>query len=93
MKLDASKYTLHGWRHGGIQQTLMSEQNLALVKLTSDHTSDVIQEYAHVPADRRLVISQKVNVNLSKFVPQFPRQKAQTRSYPGPHGVPAPRIA
>ena len=68
MKLDSALYTLHAFRHGGIQQTLMSEQNLALVKLTSDHTSDVILEYSHVPADRRLTISQKVNRNLTTFV-------------------------
>ena len=59
-------YTLHGWRHGGIQQTLLSENNLALAKLTSDHTSDVILEYSHVPADRRLTISQKINRNLNR---------------------------
>ena len=47
---------------------MMSEENLALVKLTSDHTSDVILEYSHVPADRRLTISQKVNRNLATFV-------------------------
>ena len=68
MGLDASKYSLHAWRHGGIQQALMSEQNLALVKLSSDHSSDVILEYSRVPADRRLIISQKVNRNLSTFV-------------------------
>ena len=68
MGLDASLYTLHGWRHGGIQQVLMSEENLALAKLTSDHSSDVILEYAHVPADRRLVISRKVNHNLNRYV-------------------------
>ena len=68
MGLDASKYSLHAWRHGGIQQALMSEQNLALVKLSSDHSSDVILEYSRVPADRRLVISQKINRNLSAFV-------------------------
>ena len=65
---DARLYTLHAWRHGGIQQTLLSEHNLALAKLTSDHTSDVILEYAQVPADRRLTISQKINVNLTRAV-------------------------
>ena len=65
---DATLYTLHGWRHGGIQQTLLSEQNLALAKLTSDHTSDVILEYSNVPADRRLTISRKVNNNLTRCV-------------------------
>ena len=67
MGADSSLYTLHGWRHGGIQQVLLSENNLALAKLTSDHSSDVILEYSHVPADRRLTISQKVNHNLNKF--------------------------
>ena len=68
MGLDANLFTLHGWRHGGIQQVLMSEENLALAKLTSDHSSDVILEYSHVPANRRLTISRKVNHNLSRFV-------------------------
>ena len=68
MGQDATLYTLHGWRHGGIQQVLMSEENLALAKLTSDHSSDVILEYCNVPADRRLVISRKVNHNLSRLV-------------------------
>ena len=68
MGLNSALYTLHAWRHGGIQQTLMSEQNLALVKITSDHSSDVILEYSQVPADRRLLISQKVNRNLTTFV-------------------------
>ena len=65
MGVDTGLYTLHGWRHGGIHQVLMSEDNLALVKLTSDHSSDVILEYFNVPADRRLIISRKVNQNLS----------------------------
>ena len=68
MGADPSKYTLHGWRHGGIQQVLMSEQNLALAKLTSDHSSDVILEYAHVPANRRVIISQKINRNLNRAI-------------------------
>ena len=63
MGLDSSLYTLHGWRHGGIQQVLLLESSLALAKLTSDHLSDVILEYSNVPADRRLTISQKVNHN------------------------------
>ena len=68
MGVDTSLYTLHGWRHGGIQQVLMSEENMALMKLTSDHSSDVILEYCNVPADRRLLISRKVNHNLSRYV-------------------------
>ena len=61
-------YTFHGFRHGGVQQMLMSENNLALAKITSDHSSDVILEYSLVPADRRLVISQKINRNLNCYL-------------------------
>ena len=82
MGYNPSKYTLHAFRHGGIQQCLMSEQNLALCKLTSDHTSDVILEYSLVPADRRLIISQKVNNNLNTFVDK----NFQPTEYL-PHGV------
>ena len=67
MGANPDEFTLHGFRHGGLHQCLMSEQNLALVKLTSDHSSDVIHEYAHVPADRRLIISQKINQNLNQY--------------------------
>ena len=62
---NTDNYTLHAWRHGGIHQTLMSEHNLALAKMTSDHSSDAILEYSNVSADRRLTISQKINRNLS----------------------------
>ena len=68
MHLDPAKFTLHGFRAGGIQQVLLSEQNLALAKITSDHTSDVILDYSFVPADRRLTISQKINRNLNTTV-------------------------
>ena len=68
MGLDDSAFTLHGYRHGGIQETLLAEGNLALCKLSSDHSSDAIQEYAFVPAERRLSISSKVNASLAAAV-------------------------
>ena len=80
------KYTLHAFRHGGVHQMLMSENNLALAKITSDHSSDVILEYSQVPADRRLVISQKINRNLNCYLhgESFIHTLAQT---PLPVGV------
>ena len=68
MGLDASTYTLHGYRHGGIQETLLAEGNLALCKLSSDHSSDAIQEYAFIPAEIRLNISSKVNASLAAAI-------------------------
>ena len=68
MGLDASAFTLHGYRHGGIQETLLAEGNLALCKLSSDHSSDAIMEYAFVPPERRLNISAKVNASLADAI-------------------------
>ena len=64
----------------------MSEKNLALAKITSDHTSDVILEYSNVPADRRLIISQKINRNLNCYF--LGESFAQTLAFnPLPAGV------
>ena len=65
MGVDASLYTLHSFRHGGIQQTLLSESNYALCRLSSDHSSDAIMEYSQIPPNRRLTISDKVNRSLA----------------------------
>ena len=68
MGLDPKLYTLHGFRHAGIQECLLAEGNLALCKLTSDHSSDAIMEYAFIPPGRRLSISAKVNESLANAV-------------------------
>ena len=72
MGLDPASFTLHGYRHGGIQETLLAEGNLALCRLSSDHSSDAIQEYAFVPAERRLNISAKVNASLEAAIARGP---------------------
>ena len=79
MGLDDSLYTLHGFRHGGIQECLLAEGNIALCKLTSDHSSDAIQEYAFVPAERRLTISDKVNKSLAAAI-ALPQSRLQNES-------------
>lgn len=65
MGLDASLYSLHGFRHGGIQECLLSEGNLGLCKVTSDHMSDAILVYSQVPANQRMQISAKINTSLA----------------------------
>ena len=77
MGLDASAYTLHGYRHGGIQETLLAEGNIALCKLSSDHSSDAIQEYAFVPPERRLNISAKVNASLADAIALEPTRRLE----------------
>ena len=68
MGLNPALYTLHSLRHAGIQEHLMVEGNLALCKLSSDHSSDAILEYSHVPVDRHLQISTKVNNSLEAAI-------------------------
>ena len=64
MGLDESLYSLHGFRHGAIQECMLVEKNMGLVKLTSDHASDAILAYSQVPPERRMDISAKINANL-----------------------------
>ena len=66
MDLDASQYGMHSFRHGGIQQALLQEQNRALVQIASDHSSEAIMGYCVIPADRRMFLSAKVNRSLAE---------------------------
>ena len=65
MGADPSEFTLHGFRHGGIQEVLLAESNYALCRLSSDHSSDAIMEYAELPPERRLNIALNVNKGLA----------------------------
>ena len=65
MGLNQSQYSLHGFRHGGIQECLLSEGNMGLCQVTSDHMSDAILVYSQVPADRRMRISAQINTSLA----------------------------
>ena len=79
MGADPEKYTLHAFRHGGIQEVLLAESNYALCRLSSDHSSDAILQYCELPASRRLRISENVNAGLAsnsvatQLVPPFAR--------------------
>ena len=68
MGLDSSLYSLHAFRHGGIQETMLAEANYALCRLSSDHSSDAIMEYSFIPPERRLSISEKVNRSLAAAI-------------------------
>ena len=66
MGLEPSRYALHGFRHGGIQECLLVESNFGLCKLTSDHASDAIMAYSEVPPERRMGISARINDSLAR---------------------------
>ena len=63
--LDASKFTLHAFRRGGIIELTHAEPNRALCMEMSGHTSDAFQLYCTLPAARRLNISRRVNSSLA----------------------------
>ena len=66
MGLDPSRYMLHGFRHGGIQECLLVESNFGLCQLTSDHASNAILAYSEVPPERRMGISARINESLAR---------------------------
>ena len=66
MGLNPDSYTLHGFRHGSIQECLLSETNLGLCQITSDHASSAILTYAEVPPARRLDISARISASLAR---------------------------
>ena len=58
--LDPDAYTLHGFRHGSIQTAMLLEDNMAMVALTSDHSSDAINAYTQIPATSRMRVCAKM---------------------------------
>ena len=65
MDLVAADYGIHSYRHGGIQEALLQEQNRAMVQLASDHSSEAIMGYCAIPTDRRMYLSARVNRSLA----------------------------
>ena len=59
-RLDPADYTLHGFRHGSIQSAMLVEDNMAMVALTSDHSSSAIEAYTRIPATSRMRVCAKV---------------------------------
>ena len=64
--LDASLFTLHGFRRGGIIELTHAEPNRALCMEMSGHSSEAFQVYCQLPAARRLHISRRVNAGLAR---------------------------
>ena len=58
--LDPSDFTLHGFRHGSIQTAMLVEDSMALVAVTSDHSSDAINAYTGIPATNRMRVCAKM---------------------------------
>ena len=68
MGLPAEDFSVHSFRHGGVQQCVLNEPNKALVQLASGHSSEAIMGYAQIPPERRMAISAKVNRSLASDV-------------------------
>ena len=65
MGLPSADFSVHSFRHGGVQQCILHEPNRALVQLASGHSSEAIMGYAQIPPHRRMAISAKVNRSLA----------------------------
>lgn len=60
MGVDPEMTFVHGFRHGGISLCMKEEQNLALVKISSNHLSDAIFSYSFLPPEDRLQVCRKM---------------------------------
>ena len=65
MGLDVSKYRPHCFRHGGVQEAMLWEPNLELIKLQSGHISDAVFSYCNLPGYRRFRVTQKMGERFS----------------------------
>ena len=66
MKLEPEMYRPHAFRHGGVQEALIWEPSLELIKLQSDHVSNAIHSYCNLPGYRRFRVSQKMGNSFAR---------------------------
>ena len=70
MGLNPSDYSLHSFRFGGLQEALLSESPLEFIRLHSDHKSDAIYGYLHLPARKRFLVSSRLTDRLALMMTQ-----------------------
>ena len=66
MGLDPSSYRFHSFRHGSLQEAVLVEPSLELVRLQSDHVSTAVHAYTNLPGSRRFGVSKKVGSALQQ---------------------------
>ena len=71
MGLPPGRYHLHGFRRGAIQETVLVEPNLEVVKVNSNHLSLAVTAYTNLPAHRRFHVNKKVIVAMSAQSERF----------------------
>ena len=64
MGLNPAFYRYHAFRFGALQESVLAEPSLELIRLQSDHVSDAIHGYTHLLGFRRFMVSQKVGERL-----------------------------
>ena len=68
MGLDPSMFSLHSFRHGGLQDGMAANVPISYLRLHSDHKSEAIQAYLHLPVEKRVCVAQELARNLSETV-------------------------
>ena len=57
MGLDPTDYSMHSFRHGGLQEALLANVSLDLLKIHSDHHSGAVFSYLNLSGSRRFQVS------------------------------------
>ena len=65
MGLDSSAYSFHSFRFGGLQEALLADNPIDLIRIHSDHRSTAIFGYLNLPGSRRFGVASRVCDRLS----------------------------
>ena len=68
MGVDKTTHHVHGFRHGALNFAILSEPNIHLIKVSSNHLSDAIFCYSKIPAISRFQVSEKMMENLPRVL-------------------------
>ena len=61
MGLNPDNFSPHSFRTGSLQECLLADPSLQMVRLQSDHVSDAINGYLGLPGSRRMGISRQAD--------------------------------
>lgn len=68
MGLDPRDYAVHSFRIGGLQHALLSKIPIDIMRSQSDHSSQAIMGYLHLPVSQRFSISETMSAGFADLI-------------------------
>ena len=67
MGLTPTDYRFHAFRFGSLQEAVLHEPSLEVIRVQSDHSSEAIHGYCGLPPERRFRVTQRMGASLRGF--------------------------